>query len=361
MSEESALKVVPGVETTGPLNEEQARLFQRRRRARRTLPEYIDGILAGDRTVLAQAITLLESSLPRDRELAEQVIEAVLPSSGNSIRIGITGVPGVGKSTFIEALGTHITEERDGKLAVLAIDPSSSISGGSILGDKTRMAKLGMNPKAFIRPSPSRCSLGGVAQRTRETVVLCEAAGFNNIFIETVGVGQSETIVATMVDFFLLLMLPGAGDELQGIKRGIIEMSDLIAVNKADGDNKVRAELARREYARALHLFPPHASGWTPRVVTCSAVSHDGVDEIWDAVQSYCNLTRENGYFDLRRRDQDRRWMHELIEQSLRDRFMADPRVRERLPQLEREVAEGRMTSYRAALELLQTRDQDTR
>lgn len=335
------------------MNDEQARRFQRRRRARRSCDEYVDGILRGDRTILAQAITLLESTLASDRELAEQVMEAVLPHAGNSVRIGITGVPGVGKSTFIEALGTYLTESRGEKLAVLAIDPSSAVRGGSILGDKTRMAKLGMNERAFIRPSPSRGSLGGVAQRTRETILLCEAAGFGNVFVETVGVGQSETTVASMVDFFLLLMLAGAGDELQGIKRGIMEMCDLMAINKAEGDNKIPAELARREYARALHLFPPPPSGWMPKVVTCSALSGAGIAEIWEVVLAYTELTARNGYFKRRRSDQDRRWMYELIEQGLHDRFTSHPDVRERLPRLEREVAEGRMTSFRAARELL--------
>jgi LAO/AO transport system kinase len=350
---EKALSISKGVEKPAHLNEEAARAFVKRRRARRPAREYVDGILAGDRTILAQSITLLESTLPRDRRLAEEILEAVLPSSGKSVRVGITGVPGVGKSTFIEALGTYLTETLGEKLAVLAIDPSSTLTGGSILGDKTRMARLGTNPMAFILPSPSRGSLGGVAQRTRETIVLCEAAGFSNVFVETVGVGQSETLVADMVDFFLLLMLAGAGDELQGIKRGIIEMADLMAINKAEGDNKIRAQMARAEYESALHLFPPTSSGWFPRVVTCSAVENTGVAEIWEVVREYAATTLANGYFARQRREQEQRWMFQLIEEGLRERFLADPQVGERLPEMQRAVAEGRMTSFRAAKELL--------
>lgn len=310
-------------------------------------------MLAGDRGVLAQAITLLESRLPSDRELAEQILEAIFPESGKSVRVGITGVPGVGKSTFIEALGTHVTEVLAEKVAVLAIDPSSQLSGGSILGDKTRMPKLSVNPRAFIRPSPARGSVGGVAQRTREAVLVCEAAGYGNIFIETVGVGQSETMAATMVDFFLLLMLAGAGDELQGIKRGIIELADLVAITKADGDNRRPAEIAQREFSRALGLFPLPPSGWPPRVMTCSASQGKGIAEIWDAVQDYARHARASGYLERRRREQNREWMHELIAQGLRERFLADPAVQAKLVELERAVVEGRTTSLGAARELL--------
>jgi LAO/AO transport system kinase len=324
-------------------------------RRRRSLNEYVDGVLAGDRVLLAQTITLLESTLASDRDLAEQILERLLPAAGNSVRVGITGVPGVGKSTFIEALGTHLADDRGERVAVLAVDPSSAVSGGSILGDKTRMPKLSVNERAFIRPSPSRGSLGGVGQRTRETILACEAAGYSNVLVETVGVGQSETLVATMVDFFLLLMLPGSGDELQGIKRGIIEVTDLVAVNKSDGDNRQRAELTQREFTRALAMFPPPASGWPPRVVTCSAAQNTGIAEIWDSVRQYCTHTRENGYFERRRREQDREWMHQLIVQGLRDRLFSDPAVQRRLAELEQAVANGRVTSFRAARELLET------
>ena len=329
--------------------------MHRREPRRRSVSEYVEGVLAGDRAILAQAITLLESTLPSDRELAEAITDRLLPASGKSVRVGITGVPGVGKSTFIEALGTHLTDGLGEKVAVLAVDPSSPLSGGSILGDKTRMPKLSVNPRAFIRPSPARGALGGVAQRTREAMLVCEAAGYENIIVETVGVGQSETLVATMVDFFLLLLLPGAGDELQGIKRGIIELTDLVAINKADGDNRRRAELAQREFGRALALFPPPPSGWTPTVVTCSALTGVGVPEIWDVVRQYCAATRASGCFDRRRREQNREWMHELIRQGLRERFLSDPAVQRKLAELERAVSEGTVTSLRAARELLET------
>jgi LAO/AO transport system kinase len=331
-----------------------------RRPRRRAVAEYVDGVFAGNRVILAQTITLLESTLARDRDLAEQILERLLPATGKSVRVGITGVPGVGKSTFIDALGTHLTETRGEKVAVLAVDPSSALSGGSILGDKTRMPRLALNERAFIRPSPSRGALGGVAQRTREAILVCEAAGYQNILVETVGVGQSETLVATMVDFFLLLMLPGAGDELQGIKRGIIELADLIAINKADGDNRARAEFAQREFTRALALFPPPPSGWPARVITCSAAQNKGVPETWDIVRQYREHTVASGYFDHRRRRQDREWIHQLVAEALRERFLGDSAVQQKMTELERAVAEGRMTSFRAARELLSAASQSS-
>ena len=245
------------------------------------LPRYVEGVLAGDRMLLARAITVIESNLPSDAELAAHLLDALLPHTGKALRVGITGVPGVGKSTFIDALGMYLIAERSENVAVLSVDPSSAISGGSILGDKTRMARLAVAERAFIRPSPSQGHLGGVARRTRETILLCEAAGYRNILVETVGVGQSETADRSMTDFFLLLMLAGAGDELQGMKRGIIEMLDGMAINKADGDNTAKAERARIEYAGALHLLPASADGWTPRVLTCSAIAKEGIAEIW--------------------------------------------------------------------------------
>ena len=351
-AEESALRVRPGSITPEPPRDLIAKVAKRRRSLSRQ--QYLDGILAGDRTILAQAITLIESSRAADRELAEQLIEDCLPHSGNSIRVGITGVPGAGKSSVIETLGTFLIQERRQKIAVLAIDPSSQLSGGSILGDKTRMQSLASNEAAFIRPSPSRGSLGGVAQRTREVMLLCEAAGYQNIFIETVGVGQSETAVHGMVDFFLLITLSGAGDELQGMKRGVMEMADIVVVNKADGSNMAAAERARTDAQNALHYLPASLSGWTPRALTCSAQTGRGIPELWDCVLEHTATTKANGWFDVARRDQARTWMHEIIQQGLRQRFEAHPAIRKRMEALEQEVLEGRTTSFRAALTLLE-------
>jgi len=319
-----------------------------------SVEQYVDGILRGQRTVLAQAITLIESSRARDRELAERIVEACLPHSGNSIRVGITGVPGAGKSSVIEVLGMRLIAEYGQKVAVLAIDPSSQISGGSILGDKTRMTVLASSESSFIRPSPARGPFGGVAQRTREVMLLCEAAGYRNILVETVGVGQSETAVHGMVDFFLLILLAGAGDELQGIKRGVMELADVVVINKADGENLRAAERARSEAENALHYLPPSVSGWTPRAVTCSAQTGQGIPELWNCVLEHAALTKANGWFGLHRREQARKWMHELIQHGLRQRFESRAEIRERIELLEHEVLEGRTTSLRAARELLE-------
>ncbi len=318
-----------------------------------TAAKYVDGIRAGDRVVLSRAITLIESTHPRHQDKAQEVINACLPHAGDSKRIAITGVPGVGKSTFIEALGMRLVKD-DERLAVLTVDPSSERSRGSILGDKTRMGSLANHPNAFIRPSPTAGSLGGVARKTRETIVLCEAAGFNTIFVETVGVGQSEVTVHSMVDVFLLLALAGAGDELQGIKRGIMEMADLIAVTKADGGNERAAEQARQEFQRALKLFPPTDSGWQPRVLTCSAVTGSGIEDVWDGVCDYLEHVRADGYFEKRRRRQSRYWMHQTIEQRLRHEFFSDPEVTAALDAIEKDVLDGRLTSFAAAEKLLQ-------
>jgi LAO/AO transport system kinase len=330
-----------------------ARLPSRRRSFSRQ--QIVEGILHGDRAVLAQAITLIESSRSADRELAELILEDCLPHSGNSIRVGITGVPGAGKSSVIERLGAYLTGERGSgeerqKVAVLAIDPSSQLSGGSILGDKTRMTSLASSEMAFIRPSPSRGALGGVAQRTREAMLLCEAAGYRDILIETVGVGQSETAVHEMVDFFLLITLTGAGDELQGMKRGVMELADVVAINKADGANLIAAERARNEAENALHYFPSPMNGWTPRALICSAQTGKGIAELWNCVLDYTGLTKAN----VNRHHQTRRWMHEIIEQGLRQRFESHPAIRKRMEALERDVEEGRSTSFRAARTLLE-------
>ena len=351
---QSALKVKSGIEQPSSIN---PRFAAARKKAKTPKPVswYVNGIRSGDRTILSMAITLIESSLPEHRKIAQDIIEHCLPYSGKSLRIGITGVPGVGKSTFIEAFGTHITRQLDKKLAVLAIDPSSQRTKGSILGDKTRMEKLTGDENAFIRPSPSAGSLGGVAQKTRESIILCEAAGFEVILVETVGVGQSETAVHSMVDFFLLLMLAGAGDELQGIKRGIMEMADAILINKADGDNKNRAELARREYANALHLFPPTESGWIPKTQTCSAYTGDGITDVWSIIAEYIRETTANNYFDRKRNEQSLHVLQASIEYQLQQNFNQNKEITALMKQVKKQVLKQEISSYKAADTLLET------
>ena len=314
--------------------------------------ELVEGILKGDVTVLAKAVTLVESVAPAHQAIAREVIEKCLPYSGNSRRIGITGVPGAGKSTSIDVFGLHVLRN-GGKLAVLAIDPSSERSKGSILGDKTRMEKLSLHPNAFIRPSPSAGSLGGVARKTRETIILCEAAGYDNIFVETVGVGQSETAVHSMVDFFLLIQLAGTGDELQGIKRGIMEMADGIVINKADGDNIDRARLAQAQFRSALHLFPTPPSGWTPEVLCYSGYYELGIEEVWDMIDRYFAFVKDNGYFMKRRHEQARYWMYETIDSELRRRFYDDPVRSAEIATCERLVLSNRLSPFAAAYRLL--------
>ena len=315
--------------------------------------KYVNGILRGDSVVLAQAITLIESSRSADRDLADLILEDCFPATGKSVRVGISGVPGAGKSSVIEALGKHLIGKLGQKIAVLAVDPSSQLSGGSILGDKTRMAWLASSDLAFIRPSPSRGSFGGVAQHTREAMLLCEAAGFRNIIVETVGVGQSETAVHEMVDFFALIMLAGAGDELQGIKRGAMELADLVVMNKADGANQAAAERARAEAQSALHFFPASASGWTPRAITCSALTGKGIEALWNCVLEHARITRENGWFTHTRREQQRQWLQDMLNNGLRQLFDQDSAIQKRLGPLEQEVLAGRTSPFRAAQALL--------
>ncbi|MBQ8773969.1 MAG: methylmalonyl Co-A mutase-associated GTPase MeaB [Muribaculaceae bacterium] len=324
----------------------------RRRRALPSAGELVEGILKGDITTLSRAVTLVESLAPEHQNIAQEVIEKCLPYSGNSRRIGITGVPGAGKSTSIDVFGLHVLKS-GGKLAVLAIDPSSERTKGSILGDKTRMEKLSLHPSAFIRPSPSAGSLGGVARKTRETIVLCEAAGYNNIFVETVGVGQSETAVHSMVDFFLLIQLAGTGDELQGIKRGIMEMADGIVINKADGDNINRAQLAQAQFRSALHLFPPTLSGWIPEVLCYSGYYELGIAEVWDMIDRYFRFVNENGYFQERRNQQARYWMYETINEKLRQHFYSDPDIDTMLADKEKRVLSNLQSSFTAARDVL--------
>jgi len=346
-----SLKIREGVDQPPSINPDVFASGVKKRK-KYSVNEYVKGIRDGNRAILSQAITLIESSLPDHKSAARSIIEKCLPESSTSVRIGITGVPGAGKSTFIETFGLYAVS-RGRKVAVLAIDPSSQQSKGSILGDKTRMEKLGNSPDAFIRPSPSAGTLGGVARKTRETIILCEAAGFDTIIVETVGVGQSETAVRSMVDFFLLLMLTGTGDEIQGIKRGIMEMADAIAINKADGQNRLAAETSRIMFQNALSLFPAGRSGWKPLALTCSALDGTGIKEIWDMITGYVKFTEGTGYFEEMRKQQSVARMHDVITDSLGSLFYSDERVKALIPVLEKELGKGLVTSYRAAEILL--------
>ncbi|MDR1761014.1 MAG: methylmalonyl Co-A mutase-associated GTPase MeaB [Bacteroidales bacterium] len=351
---DSHLTEMKGIETQETTNTSAIERFKNIKRSRKTLTtqDYVEGICRSDMTILSQAITLVESNLPEHKQAAQEIIQACLPYSGNSIRIGITGVPGVGKSTFIESFGTIVTAAGH-KLAVLAIDPSSERTQGSILGDKTRMEQLSIDPNAYIRPSPSAGSLGGVARKTRETIILCEAAGFDVIFIETVGVGQSETAVHSMVDFFLLLMLAGAGDQLQGIKRGIMEMADSIAITKADGANEHKAAMARAEYSSALQLFPKHPSGVNPKVFVCSSIENKGLEVIFEHIKQYIATCKSNGYYDEKRKEQASYWLYETIQEQLQYDFFNNPAVAHSIKQFEHDVINGKTTSFTAAFALL--------
>ena len=322
------------------------------RKVQPTAKELINGILAHDKVALSRAITLVESTNPEHLSKANEIINGCLSQANKSIRIGITGVPGVGKSTFIEAFGTYLTSLGK-KVAVLAVDPSSTISHGSILGDKTRMEELVKNENAYIRPSASGETLGGVARKTRETIILCEAAGFDTIIIETVGVGQSETAVHSMVDFFLLLKISGAGDELQGIKRGIMEMADSIVINKADGDNIAKAKLAKTEFNRALHLFPAKSSGWIPTVSTCSAFEKTGIDAVWKTISNYFELVKSNHYFESKRKEQNQFWMMETINEQLKQNFYNHPKILNLIEENKKAVQEDKISPFAAAQMLL--------
>lgn len=347
---DSALKVQQAIGEK-PSSVNSLYLERLKKRKEISVDEYVEGILKANRVMLSQAITLVESSLAKHQQKAQQIIERCLPYAGKSIRVGITGVPGVGKSTTIEALGIKLTHSGH-KLAVLAIDPTSEKTKGSILGDKTRMEELANDPNAFIRPSPSAGSLGGVARKTRETIILCEAAGFDVVFVETVGVGQSEVVAHSMVDFFLLLQLANAGDELQGIKRGIMEMADAISINKAELDPE-RAELAATQYRSALSLFPKNENGWTPIVFTSSAYTGSGIDTMWNTVMDYVATTKANGFFHKKRNEQNLRILTETINNTLTERFYNSAFVEERLEELKNDVLEDRVSAYIAAQKLL--------
>jgi len=349
----SALSEKSGVHPPEAVSASVAKDVVSRRQRDISSDELVKGIFEGNITSLSRAITLVESTNPEHQKKASEVVSACLPRANNSVRIGITGVPGVGKSTFIEAFGKFLTGIGK-KVAVLAVDPSSSLSHGSILGDKTRMEELVKDENAFIRPSASGETLGGVARKTRETITLCEAFGFDTIIIETVGVGQSETAVHGMTDFFLLLQISGAGDELQGIKRGIMEMADAIVINKADGDNVRRAKMAKTEFGRALHFFPEKSSGWMPKATTCSAVTKEGIDVVWDIISDYLVLTRHNGYFEKRRSEQSLDWMQEAIDERLRAHFYANPEIADQLEQIRGEVLANKISPFAAATEMLE-------
>lgn len=348
----SALTEQEGVISSEITNAEAVSKLKAKRKSKRDTQDLINSLLDGNITALSQAITIIESKHTKHQEQAHQIVKACLPHANKSVRIGITGVPGVGKSTFIEAFGNYLTAQ-DKKVAVLAVDPSSSLTKGSILGDKTRMESLVKNENAYIRPSASGESLGGVARKTRETITLCEAAGFDTIIIETVGVGQSETAVHSMVDFFLLLKLAGAGDELQGIKRGIIEMADAIAINKADGDNLKAAKLAKVEFNRALHLYPAKASNWQPKVTLCSGLQNEGIADIWKVIEEYLEITKSNNYFSSKRNEQNKYWLIQTIEEQLKSDFFNHPTIKIELQKQLALIEANKTTPFVAAEYLL--------
>jgi len=349
MFSNSALHVHEGI----PQPKQISPYLNFKRNQKLSADDYVKGIIEGNRVILSQAITIIESTANKDIEIAHQIIKKSLPHSGNSIRIGITGVPGAGKSTFIESFGKYLTSIGK-KLAVLAIDPSSELSKGSILGDKTRMEELSIDPNAFIRPSPSGLTLGGVARKTRETVILCEAAGFDVILIETVGVGQSETVVKSMVDFFLLLMLSGAGDELQGIKRGIMEMADALIITKADGDNITKATAAKALYKSALQLFPKNENGWEPPVDTCSIFLKESIENVWKIISDFEEQTKTNGFFRKQRTEQAVKTFYDWMNDMLKENFYSNKTIENSLPSLISKIKEGKLSPYQAGNELIQ-------
>ena len=349
--QKSALQINPGIEQPSQINEELFKKMEGNKTKDLSVLEYVEGIKNENITILSKAITVVESSLSTHQKIAQKIIEECLPFSGKSIRIGITGVPGVGKSTFIESFGDYLCSQSK-KVAVLAIDPSSERTKGSILGDKTRMEKLSSNKNAFIRPSPAAGSLGGVARKTRESIILCEAAGFDTILIETVGVGQSETAAKSMVDFFMVLMLAGAGDELQGIKRGIMEMADALVINKADGDNLQKAKLAAREYKNALHFFAPAESNWKAKVEICSALESFNIDTLWQMILEYVSFTKDNSYFLTNRAKQEKYRMHQSIIEKLRESFYTNSEIKKLIEVYEKNIDEAKLSPYEAAQKL---------
>ena len=349
----SALQEKAGISQPESISSQSVEHIQHSRKIQPSAEALVQGILAGNITALSRAITLVESTNPMHLAKANTIINSCLPHANQSVRIGITGVPGVGKSTFIEAFGKHLTSLGK-KVAVLAVDPSSTISHGSILGDKTRMEELVKDPNAFIRPSASGETLGGVARKTRETITLCEAGGFDTIIIETVGVGQSETAVHSMVDFFLLLKIAGAGDELQGIKRGIMEMADAIIINKADGDNIKKAQFAKVEFNRALHLFPAKKSGWIPTTATCSALTSEGIPEVWNTITEFLKVTQTNSYFFEKRKEQNQFWMLETINDQLKSNFFTNPEIHQLLESTKKAVQNDEISPFAAATILLE-------